>query len=330
MAKEVDEYFTRMVDLIPPSIWGFDTDANKRILLYKCSKVDANLTNKEKNKISPKDKSCYARCSNVVADRISEILEILRIKEEGKLVPKKSDNIEVPKKGEIKEDKEPAKKQKQRKKLSAKEKAKIKKEKKEKALRNEKRKGDTVEEEEPSAKKSKVEEDKDENEEEVENGTKKPDLKAKLSFSKVKGVTDKGEKKLTKAEKKDTFKGRDYKALLKKAEKREQRITQIREKNPEKAEKIEENIKWKTALKRAEGEKVKDNPELLKAASKRKEAIKEARAKKWEERKKIVEDNKIKKQNRREENIKKRRQEKEDKKISKSKKKGRVILPKKN
>lgn len=60
-----------------------------------------------------------------------------------------------------------------------------------------------------------------------------------------------------KSAKRDKFHGRDYKRLLHKAEKREERLNELKEKNPEKAEKIEENIQWNRALERAKGNKVK-------------------------------------------------------------------------
>lgn len=60
-----------------------------------------------------------------------------------------------------------------------------------------------------------------------------------------------------KKDKRDKFTGKDYKRLLEKAEKREERLDQMRSKNPEKALRIENNIQWKKALSRAEGQKVK-------------------------------------------------------------------------
>jgi hypothetical protein len=65
------------------------------------------------------------------------------------------------------------------------------------------------------------------------------------------------QKKATRASKRDKFEGRDYSRLLKKAEKREGQIAQIRSRNPDKAQRIEENIRWNKAINRAQGMKVK-------------------------------------------------------------------------
>lgn len=68
--------------------------------------------------------------------------------------------------------------------------------------------------------------------------------------------------KETKKDKRDKFSGKDYKRLLQKAEKREERLEHVRSKNPEKALRIENNIQWKKALSRAEGQKVKVKSEI--------------------------------------------------------------------
>ncbi|VDO48931.1 unnamed protein product [Onchocerca flexuosa] len=103
----------------------------------------------------------------------------------------------------------------------------------------------------------------------------------KLIFSKFDFIVRDEKQKETKKDKRDKFTGKDYKRLLQKAEKREERLEQVRSKNPEKALRIENNIQWKKALSRAEGQKVKDNPELLERSLKRKEKMKEYKKKKW-------------------------------------------------
>uniref|UniRef100_A0A0R3RPP1 SURF6 domain-containing protein n=1 Tax=Elaeophora elaphi TaxID=1147741 RepID=A0A0R3RPP1_9BILA len=105
----------------------------------------------------------------------------------------------------------------------------------------------------------------------------------KLIFSKFDFIVREKQKfqKETKKDKRDKFTGKDYKRLLEKAEKREERLEQVRSKNPEKALRIEKSIQWKKALNRAEGQKVKDNPDLLKKSLKKKEKMKEWRKKKW-------------------------------------------------
>ncbi|KAL3871456.1 hypothetical protein ACJMK2_039452 [Sinanodonta woodiana] len=119
--------------------------------------------------------------------------------------------------------------------------------------------------------------------------------------------------------------GKDYKRLLEKIEKRNQRINKLKEKDTSAAKNMEEKLQWQAAIHRAEGEKVKDNPELLKKALKRKEKMKDKRKKKWDERVQQTEQRMDAKQQKRQQNIKSKKQAKVEKKIKKAKKKGRII-----
>ncbi|WAR30514.1 YWIE-like protein [Mya arenaria] len=119
--------------------------------------------------------------------------------------------------------------------------------------------------------------------------------------------------------------GKDYKRLLEKIEKRNEKIRKVGSKDEGAAKSLQEKFKWESVLHKAEGEKVKDNPELLKKALKRKEKIKDKKKQKWDERKsstKKLQDDKLKKRN---ENIQKRKQANKDKKVQKAKKKGRIL-----
>lgn len=63
--------------------------------------------------------------------------------------------------------------------------------------------------------------------------------------------------KSTKKEKQEKFTGRDYKRLLEKVEKRKEKLEHVREQDPEKAKKLEEDIQWRKVINRAKGQKVK-------------------------------------------------------------------------
>ena len=119
--------------------------------------------------------------------------------------------------------------------------------------------------------------------------------------------------------------GKDYKRLLEKIEKRNEKLKELKSRDETAAVNLKEKFKWDAALHKAEGEKVKDNPELLKKALKRKEKIKEKRKMKWEERTNSVEKLKEAKQAKRTKNINARKQAKKEKKMKKLKKKGRLI-----
>ncbi|VIO88233.1 Surfeit locus protein 6 containing protein [Brugia malayi] len=147
----------------------------------------------------------------------------------------------------------------------------------------------------------------------------------KLIFSKFDFIVRDEKQRKTKKDKRDKFTGKDYKRLLVKAEKREEKLEKVRSKNPEKALRIEKNIQWKKALNRAEGQKVKDNPELLKKSLKKKEKIKESRRKKWGNRVKHTLQMQARKQEKRSANIQARKDIVKKRKMQRARKKGRIL-----
>lgn len=128
-----------------------------------------------------------------------------------------------------------------------------------------------------------------------------------------------------KEKKKSDLHGKDYKRLLEKIEKRNEKINKVKSKDESAGKALEEKFKWESALHKAEGEKVKDNPDMLKKALKRKQKMKEQKKKKWEKRVEHVDKMKEDKQKKRTDNIQKRKQNMKDKKIQKLKKKGRLV-----
>ncbi|VDK29785.1 unnamed protein product [Gongylonema pulchrum] len=146
---------------------------------------------------------------------------------------------------------------------------------------------------------------------------------AKLIFSKFDFIVRPEKPKETKKEKRDKFTGKDYKRLLEKAEKRDERLSEIRAKNPGKADKIENNIQWKKAMNRVEGNK--DNPELLKKSLNKKEKLKEWRKKKWEKRVEHTKQMQARQQEKRRANIQARKDAVKKKKLQKARKKGRIL-----
>ncbi|KAJ5908966.1 hypothetical protein N7495_001648 [Penicillium taxi] len=118
----------------------------------------------------------------------------------------------------------------------------------------------------------------------------------------------------------------DPAAQLKAAEAKKVRLAEM---DPTKRAEIEEKDRWLNAKKRAHGERVRDDTSLLKKALKRKETAKKKSAREWSERIDTVSHNKEQRQHKREENLRKRRDEKGNKGKSKKpsgnsgKKKGR-------
>ncbi|ETN75198.1 surfeit locus protein 6 [Necator americanus] len=172
-------------------------------------------------------------------------------------------------------------------------------------------------------KRGKVEE-KSDVKKEVKHETSKDEV---VSFSKFDFLvkSDGKKKRLSTSEKKQKFTGKDYKSLINKVEKREEKLKKIRDVEPEKAMQVENEIKWNRAVNKAQGVKVKDNIELLKKGLKRKEKLKEKRKENWLNREKNVEREKAKKQEKRKENLQKRIDDKKKNKLKGLKKKGRVL-----
>lgn len=142
----------------------------------------------------------------------------------------------------------------------------------------------------------------------------------KMVFSKFDFV-DSGDKEAPQ----NNFKGKDFKRLLEKVEKKKQKIEKLKETNPDAAKAVASKESWKKVLAKAEGEKIKDDPNLLKKSLKKKEKFKEKRKKQWDERTSQTEHRMKAQQDKRQKNIDSRKKAKIDKKIKRSKKKGRMV-----
>lgn len=125
--------------------------------------------------------------------------------------------------------------------------------------------------------------------------------------------------------KKSEFTGKNYKKLLKRVEKKNEKIETLKTSNPELANSLLEKEKWKKAILKSENVKIKDDPQLLKKSIKKQEKVKKKKSQEWKDRIEHVEAKKQKRQEKRTKNIKEKKKEKLDKKIKRAKKKGRVI-----
>lgn len=121
-------------------------------------------------------------------------------------------------------------------------------------------------------------------------------------------------------------KPKDYKTLLKKLKQKKEKIEELKRSEPEKATELEMKEKWRAAIDKASGAKVKDDPELLAKAIKRIEKKKEKSRRAWEERKKSVEARMQQMQEKRKKNLEKRKEKNKEKKMKKFKKKGRILM----
>ncbi|KAG1672350.1 Surfeit locus protein 6 [Nymphon striatum] len=127
------------------------------------------------------------------------------------------------------------------------------------------------------------------------------------------------------ATKKPNMAGKDFKGLLNKFNKTQEKIRKVGDVDQKKAKKLEEKQAWHSAIEKASGVKVKNDPELLKNAIKMKEKRKKKSEKQWDNREKLTEKLKSTKQTKRNENIKKRITDKKQKKVKRAVKRGRII-----
>lgn len=118
---------------------------------------------------------------------------------------------------------------------------------------------------------------------------------------------------------------KDYKKLIKKLQDKRERIDNLKLTEPEKAMELETTEKWKTAIDKASGVKVKDDINLLKKSLKKVEKKKEKTKRDWNDRVKEAKRIKERAQDKRQKNIEKRREKTKETKIKKLKKKGRIM-----
>lgn len=103
--------------------------------------------------------------------------------------------------------------------------------------------------------------------------------------------------------------------LLAKITSEREKLNELKKTDPAKAQEISDKQKWKKAMQRSEGEKVKDDPSLLMKTIKRTKKIKEKSAKIWTDRTKTVEDSIKEKQDKRKENLRQRASERKQRKM---------------
>jgi len=125
---------------------------------------------------------------------------------------------------------------------------------------------------------------------------------------------------------KEAKKNVDPKLALNKIKKNQEKIKLWEEKGKhEKAKTIENNIAWENAIGKAQGEKVKDDEYLLKKSIKKQEQIKKSSKKKWDARADGVKAKGAAAAGKREDNLKKRKQDKKAKKMKTLAAKGRNV-----
>lgn len=127
-------------------------------------------------------------------------------------------------------------------------------------------------------------------------------------------------------EKKPTpYSGRNYKHMLQKVQKRNERLGKLQERDEGKADQVIKAKAWETAMMKAKGIKIKDDVGMLKKAAKKQASKVKKSKKEWQERENSIKMQQEKIQKRRKANIKARKDEKIKNKMKKSIKKGRAL-----
>jgi len=113
--------------------------------------------------------------------------------------------------------------------------------------------------------------------------------------------------------------------LLVKAKREEQKLANLEETDVMAAKKVKDNKLWRNALQKSEGNKVRDNSKLIEKTLKKKKKLKMKSVKEWKDRNETLENKMKSKQDKRKRNLDERRKQVKDRKISKARKKGRII-----
>jgi hypothetical protein len=113
--------------------------------------------------------------------------------------------------------------------------------------------------------------------------------------------------------------------LLVKAKKEEQKLSHLEEMNPLAAKQMKDKKLWRNAIEKSEGIKVRDNSKLIEKSLMKKKKLKIKSKKEWKERKESLEKKMKSKEEKRKHNINDRLQQIKARKLSKARKKGRII-----
>ncbi|XP_068925362.1 surfeit locus protein 6 [Petaurus breviceps papuanus] len=119
--------------------------------------------------------------------------------------------------------------------------------------------------------------------------------------------------------------GKNYKQLLERVQARKNKLEELKEQDEEKAREMETKMKWTNLLYKAEGVKIRDNEELLKVALKRKEKRRAQRKRQWEKRTAHVVEKMQRRQDKRRQNLHKKKVAKIERRKAKARKKGRIL-----
>ncbi|XP_037653321.1 surfeit locus protein 6 isoform X2 [Choloepus didactylus] len=156
---------------------------------------------------------------------------------------------------------------------------------------------------------------------------------AELMFSKVEvGEEEPASKAQRRKEKRQKVKGnltpltgKNYRQLLERLRARQSRLEELREQDAGRARELESKMQWTNLLYKAEGVRIRDDEHLLQEALKRKEKRRAQRKRRWEKRTAQVVEKMQQRQDRRRQNLHRKKVAKAERRMEKARKKGRIL-----
>ncbi|XP_007952509.1 surfeit locus protein 6 [Orycteropus afer afer] len=119
--------------------------------------------------------------------------------------------------------------------------------------------------------------------------------------------------------------GRNYRQLLERLQARQAQLEELRERDVGQAQALEAKMQWTNLLYKAEGVKIRDSEPLLQEALKRKEKRRAQRKRQWEKRTAHVVEKMQQRQDKRRQNLRKKKVAKAERRMEKARKKGRIL-----
>ncbi|XP_026960144.1 surfeit locus protein 6 isoform X2 [Sagmatias obliquidens] len=119
--------------------------------------------------------------------------------------------------------------------------------------------------------------------------------------------------------------GRNYRQLLERLQARQARLEELRDQDAGQARELEAKMQWTNLLYKAEGVKIRDDEHLLQEALKRKEKRRAQRQRAWEKRTAHVLGKMQQRQDRRRQNLRKKKAARAERRLEKARKKGRIL-----
>lgn len=119
--------------------------------------------------------------------------------------------------------------------------------------------------------------------------------------------------------------GRNYRQLLERLQARQAQLEELRDRDAGQAQELEAKMRWTNLLYKAEGVRIRDDERLLQEALKRKERRRAQRLRAWEKRTAHVVGKMQQRQDRRRQNLRKKKVARAERRLEKARKKGRIL-----